>query len=163
MVTDFQDIFSTSVTDTGTTAKVSQCIELANETPFQQRHRRMSPPAFKEILAAGIIRPPHSPFSSNFVLVRKSDRSLLFCIDYRQMNSRIIRDNYAYQGMRKFGIQLPETTMSTKVWGNLGFSCRKHLFQRIGYEVGVWSNRNSRRKLGNNCFHSRVLGILRVQ
>lgn len=49
----------------------------------------------KDLLAAGIIRPPHSPFSSNVVLVRKHDGSLRLCIDYRFLNSRTIKDNYA--------------------------------------------------------------------
>ena len=46
-------------------------------------------------MAAGIIRPFHSSFSSNVGLVRKSYGSLRLCIDYRQLNSRTIKDNYA--------------------------------------------------------------------
>lgn len=49
----------------------------------------------KELLASGVIRTSHSPFSSNVVLVRKHDGSLRMCVDYRQLNSRTIRDNYA--------------------------------------------------------------------
>lgn len=49
----------------------------------------------QELLTCGIIRPSHSPFSSNVVLVRKQDESLILCINYRQLNTRIIKDNYA--------------------------------------------------------------------
>lgn len=42
-----------------------------------------------------MIRPSHSPFSSNVVLVRKHDGALRLCVDYRQLNSRTIKDNYA--------------------------------------------------------------------
>lgn len=42
-----------------------------------------------------MIRPSHSPFLSNVVLVRKHDGGLRLCVDYRQLNSRTIKDNYA--------------------------------------------------------------------
>ena len=147
-MTDFRDIFSTSVTDKGTTDKVKHRIELADEIPFKQRYRRMAPTAIeevrshiKELLAAGIIRPSHSPFPSNVVFVRKSDRSLRLCIDYRQLNSRIIRDSYA--------LPMIEENLDSLA-GNTYFSV-------IKYEVGIPSNRNSRRTEGKNCFHNRVL------
>ena len=102
LVESYQDIFSTGYLDIGTTDRVKHRIELSDEKPFKQKYTRI-PPAMieevrshiKELLAAGIIRPSHSPFSSNVVLVRKSDGSLRLCIDYRQLNSRTIKDNYA--------------------------------------------------------------------
>lgn len=102
LVESYQDIFSTSDTDIGTTDKVKHRIELSDEHPFKQKYRRI-PPAMidevrshiKDLLAAGIIRPSYSHFSSNVVLVRKSDGTLRLCIDYRQLNSRTVKDNYA--------------------------------------------------------------------
>ena len=43
------DIFSTSVTDIGTTDKVKHGIELADETPFKQMYRRMPLSAIEEV------------------------------------------------------------------------------------------------------------------
>lgn len=102
LVSEYPDIFSTSSTDIGTTDKVKHRIELYDTTPFKQKYRRI-PPAMidevrthiQELLASGVIRASHSPFSSNVVLVRKHDGSLRLCIDYRQLNSRTVKDNYA--------------------------------------------------------------------
>lgn len=102
LIGKYQDIFSTGSTDIGTTDKVQHHIDLSDTTPFKQRYRRIPPSMIeevrthvKELLASGVIRPSHSPFSSNVVLVRKHDGSLRMCVDYRQLNSRTIRDNYA--------------------------------------------------------------------
>ena len=86
-----RDIFSTSDTDIGTTDKVRHHIELSIATFFKQKYRQIPPALIDEVcihvkdyLAGGIIRPSHSPFSSNVVLVRRADGSLRLCIDYRQ-------------------------------------------------------------------------------
>ena len=75
-------------------------INLTDEIPFKQRHRRISPAMIDEIrshleqlAATGIIRPSHSPWASNAVLVRKHDGSLRMSIDYRQLNKRTIKDS----------------------------------------------------------------------
>ena len=46
------------------------------------------------MLEADAIRLSVSPCSSNVVLVRKKDRSFRFCIDFRELNSRTVRDAY---------------------------------------------------------------------
>ena len=46
------------------------------------------------MIEADAIRPSDSPYSSNVVLVRKKDGSLRFCIDFRKLNSRTVKDAY---------------------------------------------------------------------
>ncbi|PVD33765.1 hypothetical protein C0Q70_05025 [Pomacea canaliculata] len=49
----------------------------------------------QQLLDSGIIRPSHSPWSSNVVWVKQKDGSLRQCVDYRQLNARTIKDSYA--------------------------------------------------------------------
>jgi len=41
-----------------------------------------------------ITEPTASPWASNVVLARKSDGTLKFCIDYRQLNAMTYQDSY---------------------------------------------------------------------
>ena len=77
-------------------------IELSDSTPFKDASRRIPPGMIEEVrenlkdmLDAGAIRESHSPYSSNVVLVKKKDGSLRFCIDFRRLNSRTVKDAYA--------------------------------------------------------------------
>lgn len=98
---NWSSIFSKGPTDLGKTDLVKHHIKLTDNTPFKEPYRRIPPAIFeevrqhlKEMLDAGAIRPSESPYSSNVVLVRKKDGSLRFCIDFRKLNSRTIRDAY---------------------------------------------------------------------
>ena len=102
LLQQFRDVFSTSDTDIGHTTAVRHHIDLVENIPFKQRHQRIPPAMFdelrdhlRELLAAGLIRGSHSPWSSNVVLSRKKDGKLRMCIDYRQLSTNTITDSYA--------------------------------------------------------------------
>lgn len=100
LLNKWSDIFSTGPTDLGRTDLVQHEIKLTDSTPFKEPYRRIPPSMYeevrvhlKEMLDAGTIRPSQSPYSSN-VLVRKKDGGLRFCIDFRKLNNRTVRDAY---------------------------------------------------------------------
>ena len=101
LLSKWSDIFSKGPTDLGKADIVRHEINLTDETPFKDPYRGIPPGLYeevrlhlKEMLEAGAIRESQSPFSSNVVLVRKKDGSLRFCIAFRKLNSRTIRDAY---------------------------------------------------------------------
>lgn len=92
-------VFSKGLLDLGKTDLVQHKIDLEDETPFKQPYRRIPPNMLeevrehvKEMLDSGVIRESNSNYSSNVVLVRKSDGSLRFCIDMRMLNSKTKKD-----------------------------------------------------------------------
>ena len=101
MINQWSEIFSKGPTDLGKTDLVKHSIKLTDETPFKEPYRRIPPGLYeevrvhlKEMLDAGAIQESESPYSSNVVLVRKKDGSLRFCIDFRKLNNRTVRDSY---------------------------------------------------------------------
>jgi transposase InsO family protein len=102
LVSEYSDVFSLNDLDVGFTGLVKHQIILDNARPFKQRHRRIPPSMYsevrnhlKQLLDSSIIRKSQSPWASNIVLVRKKDKSLRLCVDYRQLNERTIKDAYA--------------------------------------------------------------------
>ena len=98
----YRDVFSSSDTDIGHSTAVEHRVDLTDDAPFKQRHRRIPPSMYSEVrnhlntlLHCDIIRPSHSPWASNVVLAKKKDGSMRMCVDFRQLNKRTIKDSYA--------------------------------------------------------------------
>ena len=66
----------------------------------------------KEMLEGGQIEPGDSPWSSPAVLVTKKDGSTCFCVDYRRLNSRTVKNTYP----------LPRIDDSLRLLGNQEWS-----------------------------------------
>jgi len=98
----WETVFAKDDMDLGHTDVVKHRIKLENPEPFKQRCRRIPPAMIDELKEhlhqmadLGVIRESHSPFASNIVPVRKKNGKLRFCIDYRQLNKRTVKDAYA--------------------------------------------------------------------
>ena len=98
-----REVFSTSEFDLGRTDLVRHKIDTGTNRPFKQQLRR-HPMAYlpvidkhlDKMLANDICEPSNSSWASNVVLVKKSDGSLRFCVDYRQLNNLTVKDSYPF-------------------------------------------------------------------
>ncbi|KAG6465495.1 hypothetical protein O3G_MSEX015186 [Manduca sexta] len=82
-------------------APIQMKIVLKDDIPVAQRPRRLSigeqkivEELVEEWLHKGIIRVSFSEYASPIVLIKKKDGSSRLCIDYRQLNKKIIKDEF---------------------------------------------------------------------
>ena len=85
----------------GQTDLVEHKIETENHKPIKIPPRRI--PIYKRdqvneeldnMLNQGTVEPSDSPWSAPICLVKKKDGSCGFCIDYRKLNTVIVKDAY---------------------------------------------------------------------
>lgn len=96
-----RETFSKDDNDLGYTEAVKHAIKLKDDVPIRLPHRRIPPHQIdevkqhiKKLLDSGVIRKSSSPFASAVVIVRKKDKSLRLCVDYRELNKKTIKDAY---------------------------------------------------------------------
>ena len=96
---EFSDVFSQGEDDLGGTPLLEHTIE-THGPPLRQPYRRQNPAVRREemtqvqqMLASNIICPSNSPWASPVVMVRKKDGSLRFCVDFRQLNAAINKED----------------------------------------------------------------------
>ena len=96
-----KDTFAQNQTDLGYCNVIEHKIDTSGAAPIRQPLRR-TPHGFeheeekylKDQLETGIIRPSKSAWASPVVLVRKKDGTVRWCIDFRKLNDRTIKDAY---------------------------------------------------------------------
>ena len=100
---EFSDIFSKDNFDLGClTGGVEHKIQTYDERPIAEKFRR-TPLHFQrqekeyldKLLQQGVIEPSFSEWSAAPVLVRKKSGELRYCIDYRALNEKTVKDNYS--------------------------------------------------------------------
>lgn len=107
-LSNMPEVFSHHDFDFGCTSKVQHYIKLHYETPFKHRARPIHPNDteavcrhLSKLQEAGMIRESTSPFSSPIVVVRKKNRDVQLCIDYRKLNLQTIKDDYALRNLEE--------------------------------------------------------------
>lgn len=82
-----------------TTGKMT--IKLRDNTPVAYRPRRLAyaernqvKRIMGELLGDGIIRESHSEYASPIVLVKKKNGEVRMCVDYRDVNKKVVKERY---------------------------------------------------------------------
>ena len=101
LLQDRQSAFARNKADLGCFKGASHEINTAFAAPVRERVRP-TPKGFEgeekkcldEQLESGVVRPSSSAWASATVLVRKTDGSVRYCVDYRKVNDRTVKDSY---------------------------------------------------------------------
>ncbi|MCI18420.1 RNA-directed DNA polymerase (Reverse transcriptase), partial [Trifolium medium] len=102
VVCEFPDVFPGDVSDLPPEREVEFAIDLIPGTsPTSMAPYRMSALELKELkkqleelLEKKFTRPSVSPWGASVLLVKKKDRSMRLCVDYRQLNKVTITNKY---------------------------------------------------------------------
>ena len=102
VIDDYDSLFSKSPSDVGCTHLLEHEIELEEGAiPFKEPLRRVgadrqkiADDQIKLLSTMGMIRPSKSPFASAVVLVKKTDGTMRFCVDFRRLNDITVKDAF---------------------------------------------------------------------
>ena len=129
LLTTRQGAFARNKLDLGCFTEIEHEINTGCAAPVRER-LRPTPRGFEaeekqcleEQLEAGVIRPSSSAWAAATVLVRKSDGSVRYCVDYRKLNDRSQKDAYP----------LPQISMC------LDSLSGAHYFTTLDLQSGYW-------------------------
>ena len=115
-------VYAEGERELGLTTLTEHSITLLNHTPIKHHLRRMSPKiqqiAIEEVerlFVEGIIERSASDYSSAPVMIRKSDETYRFCVDYRDLNKVTRKDAYPIPSMNSILDKLRRARYLTKM------------------------------------------------
>ena len=99
LLSEFKDVFAQDEFDLGNFTAIEHTIETGDARPIKQGMRR-TPVCFageeeahlNKMLKAGVIQESNSDWASAPVLIRKRDGTVRWCIDYRALNDKTVKD-----------------------------------------------------------------------
>ena len=99
LLREYHDIFSLEKQDMGHTNATKHKIILKDPDtpPFKEHFCLILPPQLDEVrehLKLMLVQLSNSPWCNAFVLVRKKDGLLRFCIDFRRLNALTVKDSH---------------------------------------------------------------------
>ena len=101
LINDYEDIFSNRESSFIGESSFTHRIELTSQDPVRKKayripytQQKILEDEVEKMLNANIIEKANSPYGSPVVLVKKRDNSVRFCVDYRELNSITVKDNY---------------------------------------------------------------------
>lgn len=120
LLIEFQDVFAKDEFDLRNFTAIEYSIDTGDNKPVAERMRRIPVGFEKEeeaqlqkIIEAGVIKPSISEKASASALVRKRDGGVRWCINYRLLNSRSVKN--------VFPLPLVEECLDTLA-GNIWYS-----------------------------------------
>ena len=123
IVKEFPNVFLDDISGLPLDREVEFTIDLIPVTePISIPPYRMAPAELRELkahleelLSKGFIRPSISPWGALVLFVKKKDRSLRLCIDYRQLNRVTIRKQYPLLRIDELFNQLQGSRVYSKI------------------------------------------------
>jgi hypothetical protein len=99
LIAEFRDVFATNSDVFGRTDRVCHRIDTGDARPIRQPPRRLPLAKQAEVdnmlddmKRKGVIEESEGPWSSPFVIVRKKNGDIRFCVDYRKLNDVTKKD-----------------------------------------------------------------------
>jgi hypothetical protein len=134
VISSFPDVFTDKLPPIDPSAapkpgEVVHTIELKpGSTPYTRSLRRLSTleqdelnRQLHEYIESGRIVPSESPWGTNVIFARKKDGGLRFCVDYRGLNDKTIRNSYALPHMEELFDRLQGARYFSKIDLRTGF------------------------------------------
>jgi len=123
IVREFTDVFPDELPGLPPDREVEVSIDVLPGTTFvAQPPYRMAPAELgelkiqlQELLDKGFIRPSNSPWGAPILFVKKKDKALRLCIDYRQLNRVIVKNKYSLPRIDDLFNQLKGAKVFSKI------------------------------------------------